>query len=112
MSDVNLSRLEVAAEFTGDGRSHRTGRAVLGAAFAAGTKEGPGAEAVLREASSGNPLLSVCCSLPSGCGRSWRMRNDPKAMLIPAGALGWVADVLPISWCASGRWSSSHWRRR
>lgn len=95
LSDVRLARLDVDAEWTGDGRPHRTGRAVLGAAFAAGTKEGPG-QKPFREGVGANPLLSLCCSL------SYRLRpllgdaQRPKAMLIPTGLLGWTADVLPV----------------
>ncbi|OBH15332.1 alkaline ceramidase [Mycolicibacter terrae] len=39
---VDLSDFEVAPEFTGDGRTHRTGPALAGAAALAGTDEGPG----------------------------------------------------------------------
>ncbi|GFG84983.1 neutral ceramidase [Mycolicibacter algericus] len=39
---VDLSDFEVSPEFTGDGRTHRTGPAVAGAAALAGTDEGPG----------------------------------------------------------------------
>ncbi|MGB3894193.1 MAG: neutral/alkaline non-lysosomal ceramidase N-terminal domain-containing protein, partial [Mycolicibacter sinensis] len=41
-SYVDLSDFEVSAEFTGDGRTHRTGPALAGAAALAGTDEGPG----------------------------------------------------------------------
>lgn len=94
LSDVNLSRLDVAAEFTGD-RPRRTGRAILGAAFAAGTKEGPGAKA-FSEGVDGNRLLSACCAVPYRLRPLLSDAQRPKAMLIPVGALGWVADVLPI----------------
>src|SRR3954453_15486352 len=95
LSYVDLSRLSVAGTFTGDGHEHRTGRAVLGAAFAAGTKEGPGAR-FCQEGVDGNRLLSVCS------GAAFRLRaplsdaQRPKAMLLPVGALGWTSDVLPI----------------
>src|SRR5438067_1857899 len=95
LSNVSLSRLDVAAEFTGDGRPHQTGRAVLGAAFAAGTKEGRGPR-YFGEGVEANRLLNACC------GMAFRMRpilsdaHRPKAMLIPVGRLGWVADVLPV----------------
>jgi neutral ceramidase len=95
LSDVNMSRLDVAAEFTGDGRPRRTGRAVLGAAFAAGTKEGPGARA-FSEGVDGNRLLSACCAIPYRLRPHLSAAQRPKAMLIPVGALGWVADVFPI----------------
>ena len=94
LSYVDLARLPVAREFA-DGHDHRTGRAVLGAAFAAGTKEGPGAR-FCQEGVEGNRLLSMCSSA------AFRMRpplsdaQRPKAMLLPVGALGWTADVLPI----------------
>jgi neutral ceramidase len=102
LSYVDMSRLAVGAEFTPDGRDHRTGRAVLGAAFAAGTKEGPGAR-FCQEGVEGNRLLSVCS------GAAFRVRaplsdaQRPKAMLLPVGALGWTADVLPIQLLRLGR---------
>ena len=95
LSNVNLSRLDVAAEFTGDGRPRRTGRAVMGAAFAAGTKEGPGARA-FQEGVEGNRLLRACCAVPYRLRPAVADAQRPKAMLIPVGALGWVADVLPV----------------
>jgi neutral ceramidase len=95
LSNVNLSRLDVAAEFTGDGQSHRTGRAILGAAFAAGTKEGPG-QKPFREGAGANPLLSACCSLIYRARPQLGDAQRPKSMLIPAGPFGWVADVLPV----------------
>lgn len=39
---VDLTDFEVRPEFTGDGRTHRTGPAMAGAAALAGTDEGPG----------------------------------------------------------------------
>jgi neutral ceramidase len=95
LADVNLARLDVAAEFTGDGRPHRTGRAVLGAAFAAGTKEGPG-QKPFKEGAGANPLLSLCCSLSYRLRPSLGDAQRPKAMLIPTGRLGWTAAVLPV----------------
>ena len=95
LSNVNLSRLDVAAEFTGDGRSRRTGRAVMGAAFAAGTKEGRGPRA-FQEGVEGNTFLRACCAVPYRLRPMLADAQRPKAMLIPVGALGWVADVLPV----------------
>jgi neutral ceramidase len=94
-SYVNLAGLEVAAEFTPDGQPHRTGRAVLGAAFAAGTKEGPGAR-FCQEGVEGNRLLSTCSAAAFRVRRPLGVAQRPKAMLLPVGALGWTADVLPI----------------
>ena len=95
LANVDLSGLDVAGEFTGDGGTRRTGRAVLGAAFAAGTKEGPGARA-FSEGVGGNRLLSACCAVPYRLRPELAAAQHPKAMLIPVGALGWVADVLPV----------------
>ena len=95
LSDVNLSRLDVAADFTGDGRQHRTGRAVMGAAFAAGTKEGRGPKA-FQEGADGNRILRACCSVPYRLRPALADAQRPKAMLVPVGWLGWVADVLPV----------------
>ena len=95
LSDVNLSLLDVAGAYTDDGARHRTGRAVLGAAFAAGTKEGPGVRS-FGEGVEANRLLSACCGI------AFRLRplisdaQRPKAMLIPVGRLGWGAEVLPV----------------
>jgi len=92
---VRLSHLDVAAEWCADGRPHRTGRAVLGAAFAAGTNEGPGVGFCHQGVDDNRLLLAASRTLgrlTPGLGEA----QLPKAMLIPAGALGWVADVLPI----------------
>src|SRR4051812_29356175 len=95
ISYVDLGRLPVAGEFTPDGRDHRTGRAALGAAFAAGTKEGPGAR-FCQEGLEGNRLLSVCSAAAFRVRAPLSEAQRPKAMLLPVGALGWTADVLPI----------------
>src|SRR3954454_23102791 len=95
MSYVDLARLPVAGAFTPDGRDHRTGRAVLGAAFAAGTKEGPGAR-FCQEGVEGNRLLSVCSAAAFRLRAPLSEAQRPKAMLLPVGALGWTANVLPI----------------
>jgi neutral ceramidase len=95
LTHIEPARVTVGEAFTGDGRTHQLSPAVLGAAFAAGTKEGPGAKP-FSEGADGNPLLFACSRL------AYRLRprvgdaQSPKAMLIPVGALGWVADRLPI----------------
>jgi neutral ceramidase len=92
---VDLSRVDIAGEFTPDGSPHRTGRAVLGAAFAAGTKEGPGAR-FCQEGVEGNRVLSTCSAAAFRLRRPLGAAQRPKAMLLPVGALGWTADVLPV----------------
>lgn len=95
LSYVDLAGLQVSGAFTPDGRPHRTSPAVLGAAFAAGTKEGPGVS-FCHEGVDANPLLSACSRL------AYRLRprvgdaQAPKAMLLPVGALGWAAHQLPV----------------
>ena len=92
---VRLAGLDIGPEWSPDRQPHRTGHAVLGAAFAAGTKEGPGA-AFCHEGVDANPALFAVSRavyrLRPKVGRAQR----PKAMLIPCGLLGWTADVLPI----------------
>jgi len=92
---VRLAGLDVGPEWSPDGQPHRTGHAVLGAAFAAGTKEGPGA-GFCHEGVDANPALYAVSRavyrLRPKVGRAQR----PKAMLIPCGLLGWTAEVLPI----------------
>ncbi|HET6908434.1 MAG TPA: neutral/alkaline non-lysosomal ceramidase N-terminal domain-containing protein [Mycobacteriales bacterium] len=92
---VRLEHLDVAASWCSDGRPHRTGRAVLGAAFAAGTKEGPGVS-FCHAGVDANKLLDLA---GGALGRVMPTLGDaqlPKAMLLPVGLLGWTADVLPI----------------
>jgi neutral ceramidase len=74
---------------------HRTGRAVLGAAFAAGTEEGPGAKQ-FAEGVESNRLLSVCSGLLYRLRPAVGDAHAPKAMLLPVGALGWHASRLPV----------------
>jgi neutral ceramidase len=68
---------------------------VLGAAFAAGTKEGPGLP-IVHEGVDANPALyAVSRTL-------WRLLPNvgdaqrPKTMFVPCGLLGLTADILPI----------------
>jgi neutral ceramidase len=92
---VHLPELDVGADWTPDRRPHRTGRAVLGAAFAAGTKEGPGAPPFREGVGANTTLFAASSAL-------FRLRPDvgdaqaPKTMLIPCGALGWTAETLPV----------------
>jgi neutral ceramidase len=95
LSYVDLAGLRVAPEFSPDGKPHRTGRAVLGAAFAAGTKEGPGLPS-LHEGVDGNPLVSACSAVLGRVRPDVRDAHAPKAMLLPVGALGWAADRVPV----------------
>jgi neutral ceramidase len=68
---------------------------VLGAAFAAGTKEGPGA-AFCSEGVDANRVLSAVSRTAYRARRGLGDVQSPKAMLLPVGALGWTANRLPI----------------
>lgn len=95
VSHVNFARLLVGPEFTPDGVPHRTGRAVLGAAFAAGTKEGPGAR-WCHEGVDANGALFACSRALFRARAPLGEAQSPKTMLLPVGALGWTADLLPV----------------
>jgi neutral ceramidase len=95
LTHIEPATLTVGEAFTGDGRSHRLSPAVLGAAFAAGTKEGIGAKQ-FHQGVDANPALFACSRLIYRLRPRVGKAQSPKAMLIPVGALGWVADRLPI----------------
>ena len=95
LSYVDLPGLAVQPAFSPDGQQHRLGRAVLGASFAAGTKEGPGV-GFCHEGVEANPLLSACCGLAYRVRPAIGDAQSPKAMLLPVGALGWAADRVPV----------------
>ncbi len=85
-----LAYVDLGAARTPDGP---TGRAVLGAAFAAGTSDGLGAPVFHQ--GLGNRIGAVSRAL-------YRRRPElaarqaPKEMLLPVGAMGWVQERLPV----------------
>ncbi|MDJ0392531.1 neutral/alkaline non-lysosomal ceramidase N-terminal domain-containing protein [Rhodococcus sp. G-MC3] len=95
---VDFSSYTVRAEFTGDGRTHTTAPAALGAAFAASSQEdGGGVPALGLEEGErgGNPALAALSSviLPQ-----WlREAHAPKDVILPVGLIpGIVQQVLPF----------------
>ena len=88
--DHRLTYVDLGAAQTATGP---TGRAVLGAAFAAGTTDGIGSPAFHQ--GLGNRIGAISRAL-------YRRRpvlaaqQAPKEMLLPAGALGWVQETLPV----------------
>lgn len=74
---------------------HRLSRAVLGASFAAGTKEGRGLKS-LHEGVDGNPRVLACSHVLWGLSPHLRDAQSPKAMLLPVGRFGMVAERVPI----------------
>ncbi|NMD57215.1 MULTISPECIES: neutral/alkaline non-lysosomal ceramidase N-terminal domain-containing protein [Tsukamurella] len=88
--DHRITYVDFGAVHTASGP---TGRAVLGAAFAAGTSDGLGSPAFHQ--GLGNRIGAVSRAL-------YRRRpvlaaqQAPKEMFLPAGALGWVQERLPV----------------
>ncbi len=95
LSYVDLPELRIAAEFSPDGKAHRLGRAVIGAAMAAGTKEGRGLKQ-FSEGVDGNPQLSACSHVLYALRPALKDAQSPKALLVPVGSLGWCASRLPV----------------
>ena len=91
LSYVDLPGLRVEV----DGRTRRLSRAVLGASFAAGTKEGPGLRS-MHEGVDANPRVLACSHVLWGLSPHLRDAQAPKAMLLPVGRFGMVADRVPI----------------
>ena len=83
---VDMSAVEVAPEFTGDGRIHRTSIAALGAAFAAGSQEdgGGGDDLPFNEGQrGGNPAVGQIGDVVVP---QWlRDAHGAKDILLPAG---------------------------
>ncbi|MCT2119910.1 neutral/alkaline ceramidase [Dietzia cinnamea] len=83
---VDMSAVEVRPEFTGDGRTHRTAVAALGASFASGSQEdgGGGDELPFAEGDrGGNPAVKALTDVVIP---GWlREAHAPKDVLLPVG---------------------------
>lgn len=96
LSHVDLSDVLVGPDWTSDGRPHRTFRASLGASFAAGsTEDGPGPPP-FAEGVRANRVLTRMSEAVYRLRPALAAGQAPKAMLLPCGALGWTATVLPL----------------
>lgn len=95
LSYVDFSHVAVRAELTGDGRAQRTSRGVLGAAFAAGTDEGPG-PALFHQGVHDNPVVAAASRVLYRARPALADAQQPKALLLPLGGFGWTARVLPV----------------
>ncbi len=71
-----------------------TGRAVLGASFAAGTTDGEGSPLFRR--GRNNPVPQRFSEWLYDRFPRLRERQSPKDLLIPVGALGWAQEQLPV----------------
>ncbi|MBB1013210.1 neutral ceramidase [Dietzia kunjamensis] len=83
---VDMSTVEVGPEFTGDGRTHRTAVAALGASFASGSQEdgGGGDELPFAEGDrGGNPVIAAITDVVIP---AWlREAHGAKDVLLPVG---------------------------
>ncbi|KAA0918131.1 neutral/alkaline non-lysosomal ceramidase N-terminal domain-containing protein [Dietzia sp. ANT_WB102] len=83
---VDMSAVEVRPEFTGDGHTHRTAVAALGASFAAGSQEdgGGGDELPFMEGDrGGNPVIAAIADVVMP---AWlREAHGAKEILLPVG---------------------------
>lgn len=97
---VDLSAVTVSAEFTGDGREHRTGRPAGGAAaFAGAGYDGPTHWKTFHEGRNpGWDLLSRCAYRFAP---ALRDAQAPKALVAPGGLLNrfgpYVQEIVPVS---------------
>lgn len=92
---VDLSDFEVRPEFSGDGRAHRTGPMMAGAAALAGTDEGPGPLYPLVK--QGRNRLIDCLVANTVYRVSPRLRDShaPKAALLPGNRLNQALSLMP-----------------
>lgn len=97
---VDMSNVTVRPEFTGDGQTHKTGPAMLGAAFAAGSQEdgGGGDDLPFNESErGGNPMVKAVDDLVFSVTPELRAAHAPKEILLPVGLVpGAVQQVLPF----------------
>lgn len=98
MRYVDMSRVQVSAQYTIDGLPARTCPAALGASFAAGsTEDGPG-PGIAKEGVS-NPFLSAIGGLVFWPSETLKACQGLKEVVIPVGELKpypWTPEVLPI----------------
>jgi neutral ceramidase len=103
---VDLSDVEVSAEYTGDGRPHRTAEPAVGASMAAGsTEDGPAfpgfeeGENPFWDAVSDTVLYQISPEL--------RAAHAPKDVVVPIGAMNrllpWVQEQVPVQLVRIGR---------
>ncbi|WP_280436944.1 neutral/alkaline ceramidase [Nocardia carnea] len=96
---VDLSAVTVSAEFTGDGREHRTGRPAGGAAaFAGAGYDGPTHWKTFQEGR--NPGWDFLSRLAYRFAPTLRDAQAPKAIVAPAGLLNrskpYVQEIVPV----------------
>ena len=94
MTWMHLADIVVAAEFSGDGSEHRTGRPAAGAAAFAGTEEGPGFNG-FRQGDGHNPLWeAVSNRILYKVSPRLRDAQHPKGVALPGSPLN--ASLIPL----------------
>jgi neutral ceramidase len=97
MMFIDLARTEVQAEFTGDGRRHRTTAPVGGAAALAGTDEGPAFRA-FRQGT--NPVWDAMSRVVYRLAPALADAQAPKGLVVPGGLLNRLvpmgAETVPV----------------
>lgn len=99
MTYVDVSKVAVGPEFTGDGKTHSTCTPQLGAAFAAGsTEDGGGGVSLFKEGQyGGNPLPHVISQAIYALDPATADCQGPKDLLLPVGYVpGAVQTTLPV----------------
>ncbi|WP_263164558.1 neutral/alkaline ceramidase [Streptomyces sp. SCSIO ZS0520] len=96
---INLSDVEVAPEFTGDGRAHRTSLPCIGASMAAGSLEDGPAFPGFEEGE--NPFWdAVSDSLIYTASPELKQAQAPKDIFVPVGEVNkiypWVQEQVPV----------------
>ncbi|WP_086825400.1 neutral/alkaline ceramidase [Allokutzneria sp. NRRL B-24872] len=96
LSHVDMSGTAVRPEFTGDGATHTTCQAAMGASFAAGsTEDGPGPD-IFKEGVGNNPLIELVTKARYVASPALRACQAPKDILLDTGALNLTPKILPI----------------
>lgn len=92
---VDLSDFEVRPEFTGDGRTHRTGPALAGAAALAGTDEGPGPLYPLLRQGRNRVVDWLVANTAYRLSPRLRDAHAPKGAMLPGGRLNRALSLIP-----------------
>ncbi|MEB3030596.1 neutral/alkaline non-lysosomal ceramidase N-terminal domain-containing protein [[Mycobacterium] nativiensis] len=92
---VDLSDFEVRPEFTGDGRAHRTGPVLAGAAALAGTDEGPGPGYPLVRQGRNRVVDWLMANSVYRISPRLRDSHAPKAPTLPGNRLNKALSLMP-----------------
>lgn len=95
---VDLGTVDVAGQYTPDGRAHRTCPGALGQNFTAGAEDGPGPDIVDEGDLSTNPLLLVAGVVVTPTPAEVRACQAPKQIFLGSGSQNppWTPQVMPL----------------